>query len=216
MGKVEKKQPTAVKPKAWYQTDKHPTIIHRIVSSSLLRRMFAIGVCALIFYTVNSWISHKHRTAVAAAAAAKERHPAPTPAPPAPEPEPEPELDPVSLNPPPPFTTRFGFPVRFDHLPGNITVLSEDPLIVQIDDFLTEDEVDYMKTLAEAKGYERSGVGGVPTLTSETQARTSAHVFLTGEESNARVVAIESKIQLITSIPPSHYEHFQVVRYTGA
>ena len=91
-----------------------------------------------------------------------------------------------------------------------------DPLIVQFDDFLSPEEVDYMKTIAEKTGYERSGVGGTPSNTVESMQRTSQHVFLTAYEEDPTIKALNKKIQNVLMTPTDeHFEHFQVVRYQG-
>lgn len=65
---------------------------------------------------------------------------------------------------------RFGFPLNLDAHPDHI-VISADPLIVQFNAFLSQDEVAEMRKLAEETGYERSGVGGLPDATIQSMAR---------------------------------------------
>ena len=78
---------------------------------------------------------------------------------------------------------------------------------MQFNDFLSAEEVDYMKSLAEKTGYERSGVGGLPEMTVQNMARTSQQVFLTAYEKDPTIKALNQRIQDVVGVPnQGHFE----------
>jgi len=93
----------------------------------------------------------------------------------------------------------------------DITVLSYSPHIVQIDNFMTEEETTAFVRLAEPD-LKRSRVANGQ----ETPSRTSWSIFLTGKrESDPIVVALEDKIQRLLERPVFH-EHRVEARQAAA
>eukprot|EP00052_Salpingoeca_macrocollata_P005079 m.45281 g.45281 ORF g.45281 m.45281 type:complete len:260 (+) comp14649_c0_seq2:50-829(+) len=96
----------------------------------------------------------------------------------------------------------------------NITYLSRDPPLLQLDDFLTDEECDLLQSLAEPNL--APSTGGLDR--SVTLSRTSSTAWLNTEliedpQHKAVLLSIEQKIAQMTGYPVENQEHFQVLRY---
>lgn len=100
-----------------------------------------------------------------------------------------------------------------------VTVLSGDPWIIQLDDFLTSDECQTLIELGGIQGYQRSeDVGELNfdgTQTSvQSEGRTSENAWCEKEcfthPTTGRVL---KKIETLTTIPDANGEHLQLLRY---
>ena len=89
-------------------------------------------------------------------------------------------------------------------------IISSDPFICVIDDFLTENECDELVAMAQKKGMSPSIVGEAKEIKPET--RSSKTTFFNVAE-NDIVNQIEKKVKILTQIPIDHGEKLQVSHY---
>eukprot|EP00596_Hydrurales_sp_CCMP1899_P003992 CAMPEP_0119052366 /NCGR_PEP_ID=MMETSP1177-20130426/73689_1 /TAXON_ID=2985 /ORGANISM="Ochromonas sp, Strain CCMP1899" /LENGTH=458 /DNA_ID=CAMNT_0007031911 /DNA_START=271 /DNA_END=1644 /DNA_ORIENTATION=+ len=100
----------------------------------------------------------------------------------------------------------------------NINVLSKDPWVVTLDNFLTDSEVNALIT--EVKGnWEHSTDTGLTNEFGETgrilsTGRTSSNAWCQREcEQNPEVKKIVAKIEDVTNVPKDNFESFQILKY---
>ena len=99
-----------------------------------------------------------------------------------------------------------------------INVLSYDPWVITIDDFLSENEADAIIT-SVGKKWERSTDTGQTNKFGETgrklsSTRTSSNAWCRADcEANPLVRNVINKIVDVTTIPYDNYESFQVLQY---
>ncbi|MEZ4754027.1 MAG: 2OG-Fe(II) oxygenase [Bdellovibrionota bacterium] len=91
-------------------------------------------------------------------------------------------------------------------------ILSHDPRVVLLKNFLSDKEILLLRLLARKQGYKRSEVESTYDSGSESHARTSSSADLERGQ-NETVRKIESRISQFTFFPPEHLEPFSVVRY---
>jgi len=99
-----------------------------------------------------------------------------------------------------------------------VNVVSTDPWVVTMDDFLSNEEID---AILESVGdkWERSTDTGKSNEFGETgrvlsRSRTSMNAWCRGDcEHHPLVRDVTARIEEITMIPSSHYENFQILRY---
>merc|ERR1719491_2674454 len=99
--------------------------------------------------------------------------------------------------------------------------LKEDPWVITMDNFLTEEECDYLIDFGHKNGYERSrDVGGVKFDGSfdstESKTRTSANAWCdekSGCRTNPAVQRIMQRLEKATQIPTDSFEDFQMLKY---
>eukprot|EP00039_Didymoeca_costata_P032330 m.37366 g.37366 ORF g.37366 m.37366 type:complete len:296 (+) comp9307_c0_seq2:776-1663(+) len=103
-------------------------------------------------------------------------------------------------------------PIEALKLRFNLTVLNEDPMILQFDDFLTSDECDALIELGKKAGLARSTAGMSRDLDS---SRTSQTAWLTDRRlsQDPRVKVIEQRMAEACNVVPDNMEHFQVLHY---
>lgn len=100
---------------------------------------------------------------------------------------------------------------------NDINVVSVEPPLVVIDNFISPDDCNVIVEQASAMKMVRSTLG---TMRSECSTRTSQTVWLR-ESDNVKTSATRSMRYLttrasrLTGLPPSHMENLQVVRYTA-
>lgn len=90
----------------------------------------------------------------------------------------------------------------------DIVAKIEEPLIVVLDNMLSDEECDELIRLSTDKMH-RSKIG---TSRSENEIRTSSSMFI--EDSNNLIIArIEKRIEAVMNIPIEHGEGLQILRY---
>lgn len=94
----------------------------------------------------------------------------------------------------------------------NVTILSEEPYLIQFDNFLSDKECEALQELGVRAGLARSTAGLERALDT---SRTSQTAWLTAPELayDVAVQRIEDKIAEVTNVPKANMEHFQVLRY---
>jgi len=98
-------------------------------------------------------------------------------------------------------------------------VLSSDPYVIVIDDFLTADECQHLIDLGAARGYEPSkGVGARKAdgtfEESKTESRTSSNAWCMEDcYENKDILDVIEKLENLTGIPDSHHEYLQLLHY---
>jgi prolyl 4-hydroxylase len=99
-----------------------------------------------------------------------------------------------------------------------INVLSRDPWIVTLDDFVSPDEARALITATGGK-WERSTDTGSANEFGETgrilsEGRTSSNAWCQGDcPKNPLVQQVVKKIEEVTGVPGANYESFQVLKY---
>ena len=99
-----------------------------------------------------------------------------------------------------------------------VNILSHDPWIMTIDDFMTAEETEAIIT-ATGKNWERSTDTGQTNKYGETgrklsSSRTSSNAWCRADcEANPLVKSVINKIVDVTTIPYENYESFQVLQY---
>jgi len=91
---------------------------------------------------------------------------------------------------------------------------SDNPWLVQLDDFLSDEECDLLIAHGSRVGYEPStvlGVGGTDIRGSS--ARTSSHTWCHEECYTNHAVPILKRIENLTGVPEANYEHLQLLEY---
>lgn len=95
---------------------------------------------------------------------------------------------------------------------SNINVLSWDPRILLIHNFISDEECDHLIELGRNK-VKRSKVVGEDGKGKVDNARTSSGVFFTKEQNDVVVRAVANRIAKVTLYPEENGEHFYLLRY---
>jgi len=99
--------------------------------------------------------------------------------------------------------------------------IDEDPWIITMDNFLTEEECNFLIQSGYERGYERSvDVGGLnfdgTFAATESVKRTSTNTWCnekSGCKSNPHVQRIMTRLETITNITAKNYEDMQILKY---
>ncbi|WP_153721245.1 2OG-Fe(II) oxygenase [Sporosarcina cascadiensis] len=91
----------------------------------------------------------------------------------------------------------------------DIVAKIEEPLIIVLDNVLSEEECDELIRLAADK-VTRSKIG---TTHEENELRTSSSMFIE-ESENLMIARIKKRISTIMDVPAEHGEGLQILRYT--
>ncbi len=108
-------------------------------------------------------------------------------------------------------------PRVFGHL-YDIEVVSEDPWVVILNNFVTDEEIDAILE-SVADNWERSTDTGAMNEFGETgrilsKSRTSSNAWCRSRcENDPLVKNVMRKIEAVTRVPSTHYESFQILRY---
>jgi prolyl 4-hydroxylase len=96
------------------------------------------------------------------------------------------------------------------------TILSQDPWVLLLDDFLTADECQSLRVWGTKIGYVRSGESnhnGTSTGIHSDQ-RTSTNTWCLKDcYQDPKIQGISAKIEQLTGIPESHCEYLQLLQY---
>jgi prolyl 4-hydroxylase len=90
------------------------------------------------------------------------------------------------------------------------SVLSKEPWIIQLDDFLTQDECDLLIKWGHHQGFERSIVAADEI---HAGGRTSASAWCYGAACLGATKLIMDKIEKLVHITSDHYEWLQILQY---
>jgi len=94
-----------------------------------------------------------------------------------------------------------------------LKTLSLRPLVLEVDDFLTEDECDWIKLTAEPSMIASGTAKMDHDLDKEdTEWRTSTQTFL-ASDGYPNVMAIDKRVAMLTRTNANQQEHVQVLRY---
>ena len=97
--------------------------------------------------------------------------------------------------------------------------LNEDPWVITLDNFMTDEECDHLIQLGYEFGYKRSRDVGKQTIdgsfdNKESETRTSENSWChKGCRSDPIVQRILGRLNSITGIPSENYEDFQMLKY---
>lgn len=93
-----------------------------------------------------------------------------------------------------------------------LEIASRDPLVLVGENFLSEDEC--MRLIAENNNLlQRSTVYAVDGTHEEDRSRTSSTAFLPEGSSGSLIETLENRASLLLSVPKSHIERLQMIRY---
>merc|ERR1712159_502893 len=107
-----------------------------------------------------------------------------------------------------------------EHSDVGVKVISHDPWLVSIDNFLSDEEVETLINRTEqgmqrSLGQKASAWVGVEIESETTISRTSWNSWCIQEECRKDPIVgqITNRIEQITRVPRVNYEHYQVLRY---
>lgn len=111
-------------------------------------------------------------------------------------------------------SSRSPVPLLTSTLPSGVTLemVSSDPQVVLLHNFLSPDECQHLIQLGETTGFTRSTVQGGRDPQTVTTHRTSHSVSLQRQQDDI-IHAIERRAASLCNYPLAHVENLQVVRY---